>query len=123
MAFGVIAVGASPASASSGNCESYDACLFYHQYGEGGYFGDGGNDNYGAPNYFTFGGCGQDNCDGDGQQVRNNAAYVWNFNSHTVRVFYYPNQSYNGPYQDIAGGTSANLNDSLRNNNASQQFL
>lgn len=122
-ALGAVVAGAAPASASSGGCVwGVDACLFFHSGVNGAYYGDGGNDNYGYPNWDRFGGC-YGNCDGGNVLVKNNAASVWNMNPNTVRIFYYSNQNYNGPFQDIPGQSSADLNSQLKNNNASQAFV
>lgn len=51
--------------------------------------------------------------------MKNNAASAWNFNlNYSVTVYFNSNNS--GPSQFIKRLTGANLNDQLKNNNASQ---
>ncbi|WP_349867289.1 peptidase inhibitor family I36 protein [Leifsonia sp. WHRI 6310E] len=58
---------------------------------------------------------------GVGSVVRNNAASAWNRGGSTGRVYYSP--SYAGVSQSIAQDAAVNLNDSLRNNNASWRWV
>ncbi|MDH6142981.1 MULTISPECIES: peptidase inhibitor family I36 protein [Kitasatospora] len=120
VALGAVAIGASPASASPGGCVSgTDACLFYHSNLAGAFNGDGGNDNYGAAWYFE--GCSNGNCDGQGQQVKNNTASVYNETGRTLVI--YVNSNWSGPSQAIGAWTATNLDSELYNNNASQHFF
>ncbi|CAN3979329.1 hypothetical protein [Kitasatospora purpeofusca] len=121
-ALGFAVATAAPASASSGGCADYDACLYYSPNFQGAFFGDGEGSSQGYETYqynstYTFGGGGA----GNGQQVRNNAASVFNFNQNYSVTIYYSPGGY-GVSQYIKRGTGANLIPQLRNNNASQCF-
>ncbi|MGE7435055.1 hypothetical protein [Kitasatospora sp. NPDC001175] len=122
VAFGGVFLSAGSASASGGgSCGGNDACLYYYQGLKGGSFGDPSVDTYQYNSNYLFDGCNNGSCGGDGKYVRNAAASVWNVNpTNTVRIYYSPDQS--GPYQDIAPRAWANLNDTLRNQNASQDW-
>ncbi|MFE6885966.1 hypothetical protein [Streptomyces sp. NPDC057702] len=65
-------------------------------------------------------------CRGNGngytQVVKNNAAYVTNWNSHNRYRIYY-NTNYDGPSQTFTWATSGPLNDELKNNNASGKYV
>ena len=69
-----------------------------------------------SPSCYDFKGAGN----GKGLCVKNNAASVWNRSSKTVRVYF--NSGYGGTYQSFAAGAKANLNATLKNNNASHKF-
>jgi hypothetical protein len=113
---------AQPASAASrdGVCDSGEFCYYYNS-NEQGAVSDftGSISDYGTtePTCYDFKGSGS----GQGTCVKNNAASVWNRSSETVRV--YLNSGYAGSYQDFASGAEGNLNATLKNNNASHQFL
>ncbi|MCP2341428.1 CHAP domain-containing protein [Actinomadura rupiterrae] len=112
----------SPASAASrdGVCDSGEFCYYYNS-NEAGSVSDftGSVGDYGTvqPSCYDFKGPGA----GQGLCVKNNAASVWNRTGYTVRVYY--NSNYAGASQDFAPGASGNLNTTLKNNNASHQFL
>jgi len=112
---------ASPAYAASrdGICNSGEFCYYYNS-DEAGSISDftGSLADYGTtqPSCYDFKGAGN----GKGLCVKNNAASVWNRSSQTVRVYF--NSSYGGAYQSIAAGAKANLNATLKNNNASHKF-
>ncbi len=112
---------AGPAQAASrdGVCNSGEFCYYYNS-DEAGSVSDftGSIDDYGTtqPGCYDFKGAGN----GKGQCIKNNAASVWNRSSNAVRVYY--NSSYGGTYQSIAAGAKANLNTTLKNNNASHKF-
>jgi surface antigen len=111
-----------PALAASrdGRCDSGEFCLYYNS-NQAGSVSDftGSIDNYGAtqPSCYEFKGAGN----GRGLCVKNNAASVWNRTSKTVRVYY--NSNFAGAHQDFAPGAKANLNATLKNNNASHEFI
>ncbi len=113
---------ASPASAAArdGVCESGEFCYYYNS-DEAGSVSDFTTSvgDYGTtePTCYDFKGPGN----GQGTCIKNNAASVWNRSSKTVRVYY--NSNYAGSYQDFAAGAKGNLNSTLKNNNASHQFL
>ena len=121
-ALGVGLVVAPTADAATGSCASYDACLYYNSNFQGAIFGDSsgtsqGADNYGSPNWYTFGGG-----NGAGLPVKNNAASVWDFDpNYSVTIYYYSNMA-TGPSQYFKRGTGGNLNSTMKNNNASQCF-
>lgn len=112
---------ATPAFAASrdGTCNSGEFCLYYNsnQAGSVSDFTSSISD-YGAtqPSCYEFKGSGN----GKGICVKNNAASVWNRTSGPVTVFY--NSGYNGASQTIASGAKANLNATLKNENAAHQF-
>lgn len=113
---------ANPASAAvrDGVCDTGEFCYYYNS-NEAGSVSDFTDsvDDYGAsqPTCYEFKGAGN----GQGLCIKNNAASVWNRSSQTVRVYF--NSNYAGSYQDIAAGAKANLNATLKNNDASHQFL
>ncbi len=112
----------SPASAASrdGVCNDSEFCYYYNS-DEAGSISDftGSIDDYGTtqPSCYDFKGAGN----GKGLCVKNNAASVWNRSSKTVRVYY--NSGFAGSHQDFAPGAKGNLNATLKNNNASHEFL
>ena len=118
------AVLASSASAKTksrdGRCDSGEFCLYFHSGNKGAIsdFRDSVDD-YGKsqPRCYDFKGT----KDGHGKCVKNNTAAVWNRTSRTVRVFY--NSNFAGPHQDIKPRFKGNLNSSVKNKNASHEFL
>ncbi|GAA1992734.1 peptidase inhibitor family I36 protein [Kitasatospora viridis] len=123
-ALGAAVLAAAPAYADGpGDCPSDVACLFYNSGFQGSYFGDGaGNsqtpENYLYNSWYTFGG---GNGSGAGQYVKNNAASVYDYNiNYSVTIYYNSNNA--GPSQTIGPDAGANLNSTLKNNNASQCF-
>ncbi len=112
----------SPAYAASrdGVCNSGEFCYYYNS-NEAGSISDftGSIADYGTtqPSCYDFKGAGN----GKGQCVKNNVASVWNRSGKTVRVYY--NSNFGGAHQDFAPGAKGNLNATLKNNNASHQFL
>ncbi|WP_169807809.1 peptidase inhibitor family I36 protein [Actinomadura hibisca] len=113
---------APPASAAGrdGTCDSGEFCYYYNS-GNQGSVSDftGSVSDYGTaqPSCFDFKGAGA----GKGQCVKNQAASVWNRSAKTVRVYF--NSGYGGSYQDFKAGAKGNLNSTLKNQNASHQFL
>jgi len=113
---------ATPASAAErdGVCESGEFCYYYNSDNAGaisdftGSLGDYGTT---EPTCYDFKGTAA----GHGICVKNNAASVWNRSGKTVRVYF--NTGFAGASQDFAPGAKANLNATLKNNNASHQFL
>ncbi|MFB7663521.1 CHAP domain-containing protein [Kitasatospora sp. NPDC056138] len=124
LAVAVPLVGATsaPAFAASrdGVCDAGEFCYYYNS-DEAGSISDftGSLGDYGTtqPSCYEFKSAGN----GQGVCVKNNAASVWNRTGQTVRVHY--NSGYAGAYQDFAPGAKGNLNATLKNNNASHQFL
>ncbi len=115
-------IGVEPASAASrdGACNSGEFCYYYNS-DEAGAISDFTTSvsDYGTtePSCYDFKGTAA----GHGTCIKNNAASVWNRSSKTVRVYY--NTGYAGSFQDFAAGAKGNLNATLKNNNASHQFL
>ncbi|HEY2738268.1 MAG TPA: peptidase inhibitor family I36 protein, partial [Thermoanaerobaculia bacterium] len=111
---------AANAADRDGVCESGEFCYYYNS-DEAGSVSDFTTSvsDYGTtePSCYDFRGPGN----GQGTCIKNNAASVWNRSSKTVRVYY--NSGYAGAYQDFAAGAKGNLNSTLKNNNASHQFL
>jgi len=113
---------AAPANAAArdGVCDSGEFCYYYNS-DEAGSISDFTTSvsDYGTtePSCYDFKGAGN----GKGTCIKNNAASVWNRSSQTVRVYF--NTGYAGTYQDFAAGAKGNLNSTLKNNNASHQFL
>lgn len=117
--FGIGLIGATPASATgTGSCDdTIDACLYFNSNLAGAKYGDSRGSTRSIENYTgTFGGG-----NGAGYPVKNNAASVDNMNyNYSVTIYY--NSNYGGPKQKISRNSWANLNSSLKNNNASQCF-
>ena len=113
---------ATPAFAASrdGVCDTGEFCYYFNS-GEAGSISDftGSISDYGTtqPSCYDFKGAGN----GKGNCVKNNAASVWNRSSKTVRVYF--NSGYAGAHQDFAPGAKGNLNATLKNQNASHQFI
>ncbi|GAA4380931.1 hypothetical protein GCM10023088_44940 [Actinomadura verrucosospora] len=119
---GIALVPASPASAAArdGKCDSGEFCYYYNSDNQGSISDFTGSiADYGTtqPSCYDFKGDGN----GKGLCVKNNAASVWNNTGKTVRVYY--NSNYGGSYQDFSAGAKGNLNATLKNQNASHQFL
>ncbi|GGP95449.1 peptidoglycan hydrolase-like amidase [Actinomadura coerulea] len=119
---GTALIPASPASAAArdGKCDSGEFCYYYNSDNQGSISDFTGSvADYGTtqPSCYDFKGDGN----GKGLCVKNNAASVWNNSTKTVRVYY--NSNYGGSYQDFKAGTKGNLNATLKNQNASHQFL
>lgn len=116
------AVFATPASAAArdGACDSGEFCYYYNS-NEAGSVSDFSDslDDYGAtqPTCYEFKSPGK----GQGFCVKNHAASTWNRTTRTVRVYF--NSNAGGPHQDIAPGAKANLNTTLKNQNASHELL
>ncbi|GAA3239659.1 SpoIID/LytB domain-containing protein [Actinocorallia longicatena] len=119
---GTILATASPASAAArdGVCDSGEFCYYYNSDNAGSLSDFTGSlSDYGTeqPSCYDFKGAGA----GKGLCVKNEAASVWNRSGQTVRVYY--NSGYAGSYQDFAAGAKGNLNSTLKNQNASHQFI
>lgn len=119
---GVVLIPASPASAASRNgvCESGEFCYYFNSNNQGSVSDFTGSvADYGTkqPSCYDFKGSG----DGKGKCIKNAAASVWNRSGKTVRVYY--NSNYGGKYQDFKPGAKGNLNSSLKNQNASHEFI
>lgn len=119
---GTLLATSAPASAAArdGVCESGEFCYYYNS-NHAGSLSDftGSLSNYGTaqPECYEFKGAGA----GQGLCIKNEAASAWNRSTKTVRVYY--NSGYVGSYQDFAPGAKVNLNATLKNQNASHQFL
>lgn len=111
---------AAAAAGRNGTCDTGEFCYYYNS-DEAGSVSDFSDslDDYGTtePSCYDFKGSGN----GKGVCVKNNAASVWNRTGKTVRVYF--NSNYAGASQDFAAGVKGNLNSTLKNNNASHQFL
>ncbi|WP_157494652.1 CHAP domain-containing protein [Kutzneria sp. 744] len=122
LAVPTLAVTAAPAFAASrdGVCDSGEFCYYYNS-NEAGSVSDftGSISDLGAtePSCYDFKSAGA----GQGVCVKNNAASVWNRSSSTVVVYF--NSNFGGASQSIAPGAKANLDATLKNNNASHQFV
>ncbi|MEU5984958.1 peptidase inhibitor family I36 protein [Streptomyces sp. NPDC047434] len=129
--FGAHLVSATGAAASptatvskDGWCDKGEVCLYYNSNLYGGMFDVNYNVlNYGADDFRCSldGSGGRDICNGSGSNVWNNAASVRNNSGCDVVIYY--NSGYKGAKQDILRHTWANLNATLKNNNASHQFI
>jgi hypothetical protein len=115
-------LGTAPASAATdrnGVCEQGEFCLYFNsdQQGSLSDFATSISD-YGdsQPSCYDFKSAGN----GKGLCVKNNAAAVWNRTSKPVTVYY--NSGYAGTSQTIAAGAKANLQATLKNENASHQI-
>lgn len=118
----VLATTATPASAAGRNgvCDSGEFCYYFNSNNKGSISDFTGSvADYGTkqPSCYDFKGVGN----GKGKCVKNNAASVWNRSGKTARVYF--NSNYSGKYQDFKPGAKGNLDSSLKNQNASHQFL
>ena len=103
-----------------GICETGEFCYYFNSNGQGSVSDFTGSiDDYATtqPSCYDFKGPGA----GKGKCIKNNAASAWNRSSKTVRVYF--NSGYAGTYQDFAPGAKANLNATLKNQNASHELL
>ncbi|MFF4620517.1 peptidoglycan DD-metalloendopeptidase family protein [Nonomuraea jabiensis] len=118
---GAVLATASPASAANrdGICDTGEFCYYFNSNNQGSLSDFTESiDDYATtqPTCYDFKGPG----DGKGTCIKNAAASAWNRSSKTVRVYY--NSGHTGTYQDFAPGAKANLNPTLKNQNASHQF-
>lgn len=115
----VIAVPSANAAARDGICQSGEFCLYYNSDRQGSVsdFTSSISD-YGSsqPDCYEFKGAGA----GQGLCVKNNAASAWNRTTGAVTVYY--NSGYSGASQGFAAGAAANLNATLKNENASHKL-
>jgi hypothetical protein len=119
---GTVLATTSPASAASrdGVCDSGEFCYYFNSGNEGSvsdFTGSVADYATEQPTCYDFKGPGA----GKGQCIKNAAASVWNRSGKTVRVYF--NSNYSGTSQDFGAGAKGNLNSSLKNQNASHQFL
>ena len=108
------------AAARNGVCEAGEFCYYFNSNQQGSVSDFTGSlANYGdkQPSCYEFKGAGK----GQGKCIKNKAASVWNRSGQTVRVYF--NSNYGGTYQSIAPGAKVNLISTLKNNNASHQFI
>ncbi|MED7929115.1 SpoIID/LytB domain-containing protein [Nonomuraea sp. LP-02] len=118
----VLTTAASPAAAASrdGVCDTGEFCYYFnsnHQGSVSDFTGSIPDYSTTQPTCYDFKGAGA----GKGTCIKNSAASAWNRSGKTVRVYF--NTGYAGSYQDLAPGAKANLNATLKNQNASHQFL
>lgn len=114
------AVPAASAAEGDGNCTSNDGgfadlCLYYNSDYAGARFNDPGMDNYAGWVFKSWSGGDA----GAGQAVKNNAASVQNYDPKCTAIVYY-NSNQAGASQKIGPDDEANLNSTLKNENASQ---
>ncbi|MEV4892597.1 SpoIID/LytB domain-containing protein [Nonomuraea sp. NPDC055795] len=120
---GTVLATAAPASAANRNgvCETGEFCYYFNSNNQGSvsdFTGSVGDYATKQPSCFDFKGPGA----GKGKCIKNSAASVWNRSAKTVRVYF--NSGHTGSkFQDFAAGTRGNLNPTLKNQNASHQFL
>lgn len=126
-AFATVLVGAglvvtattAQAAGRDGVCEAGEFCLYYNS-NQAGSVSDfrASISDYGSsqPSCYDFKGSGN----GKGVCVKNNAASVWNRTSSPVTVYY--NSGYKGATQVIKAGVKANLNTTLKNDNAGHKL-
>ncbi|KNX38267.1 phage tail tip lysozyme [Luteipulveratus halotolerans] len=116
---GVVSPSAAQAAGRDGVCNDGEFCYYYNSY-QAGSVSDftGSVSDYGTtqPTCYEFKGAGN----GQGLCVKNNAASVWNRSTKPVTVYY--NTGYLGATQTIQPGVKANLNSTLKNNNASHRI-
>jgi hypothetical protein len=123
LSIGLTAVPSAFAAEGDGNCVTNDAgaggdlCLYYNSNLAGARFNDPYTDNYAGWVFKAWSGGDA----GAGQDVKNNAASVHNYSTVTGDIYYNSNQQ--GAVQKIAGNSSANLNSTLKNENASQGWF
>jgi hypothetical protein len=142
-AAGLIGTGLATAPAASASASDYISpidctngyvCLYYHTWNyanahvSGDFVANYGAEFKTASNISDFGGwyfyAGDYGSDGAGKSVKNNAAYVDNWNgTHTYRVYYNSGYNCSVACQDFVGNGQGNLNSKLINNDASGKFL
>lgn len=111
----VVTAPTAQAAAQDGVCQAGEFCLYYNSYQQGSVSDFTGSiSDYGTTYVFKGPGAGQ------GSRVKNSAASVWNRTFGSVRVYY--NSGYSGASQAIAPGAKANLNSTLKNQNASHRI-
>jgi len=118
----VVAAPSAQAAGRDGTCTTGEFCLYYNsdQQGSVSDFPAAGLES--IPDYGTGTSCyvfKTAGVAGSGQCVKNNAASVRNLTTKSVTVYF--NSGYGGATQTIAAGAAANLNATLKNNNASHR--
>ncbi|GAB2483748.1 peptidase inhibitor family I36 protein [Jatrophihabitans fulvus] len=116
-----LVLSAQPAAAAGrdGTCNDGEFCYYFNSDNAGSIsdftasIGDYGTT---QPSCYDFKGDGN----GKGQCIKNNAASVWNRTGKSVTVYF--NSNYGGASQTFAAGAKANLNSTLKNNNASHRI-
>ena len=118
----IVGAGATPAQAATprnGVCETGEVCFYYNS-NQTGSLSDftASVANYGTDpaTCYVFKSAGS----GQGLCIKNNVASVRNLSSLPVTVYY--NSDYSGSSQVVAAKASANLNTTLKNNNASHKL-
>jgi hypothetical protein len=119
---GTMLATASPASAANrdGVCDTGEFCYYFNSNNQGSvsdFTGSIPDYSTTQPSCYDFKGPGA----GKGKCIKNAAASGWNRSGKTVRVYF--NTGLTGTYQDFAPGAKANLNSTLKNQNASHEFL
>ncbi|MFC5835875.1 SpoIID/LytB domain-containing protein [Nonomuraea insulae] len=119
---GTVLATALPASAADrdGICQTGEFCYYFNSNNQGSvsdFTGSVADYSTTQPTCYDFKGPGA----GKGECIKNSAASAWNNSTKTVRVYY--NTGHTGTYQDFAPGAKANLSPTLKNQNASHQFL
>ncbi|WP_329386277.1 hypothetical protein OG625_27410 [Streptomyces sp. NBC_01351] len=113
----LLALAPNASASGDGRCnEGRDACFHYNSGGVGAFVDIDDCWGYNHSN-FTFIGPGN----GAGQNLKNNAASVTNW-THSNPHYVYYNSNQQGPRQMIGPWITANLNSTLKNNNASSIF-
>ncbi|MEV4190690.1 hypothetical protein [Streptomyces toxytricini] len=112
----VLALAPSASASGDGNCGKRDTCFYYNSNLGGALVDIDDCWGYNHAN-FTFIGPGA----GAGINLKNNAASAANFSDYNPHFVYY-NSNQQGPRQEIAPWSRANLNSTLKNNNASSIF-
>ncbi|NUT41226.1 MAG: hypothetical protein HOV86_14665 [Thermoactinospora sp.] len=119
---GALLTTAAPAAAAARNgvCDTGEFCYYFNSNNQGSISDFAGSvADYATtqPTCYDFKGPGA----GKGQCIKNAAASVWNRSTKTVRVYF--NTGHAGQYQDFGPGSRGNLNSTLKNQNASHQFV
>jgi peptidoglycan hydrolase-like amidase len=119
---GTMLATATPASAAGrdGVCDTGEFCYYFNSNNQGSvsdFTGSIPDYSTTQPSCYDFKGPGA----GKGKCLKNAAASAWNRSSKKVRVYF--NTGLTGTYQDFAPGAKANLNSTLKNQNASHEFL
>ncbi|GAA2993488.1 peptidase inhibitor family I36 protein [Streptomyces fulvorobeus] len=111
---------ATPANAII-SCSDFHVCLHYNSDYQGALF----DQLYDTPDYAgRYFEASINGSAGAGQQVKNNAASVDNWDRLSrVRIYYNSNYDGSYAYQTIAKNGKANLNATMKNNNASGKFI
>ncbi|GII92000.1 SpoIID/LytB domain-containing protein [Sinosporangium siamense] len=108
------------AAGRDGICQAGEFCYYFNSGNRGSvsdFTASVGDYATAQPTCYDFKGPGE----GKGKCIKNAAASVWNRSGKTVRVYF--NSGHTGAHQDFAAGAKGNLKPTLKNQNASHQFL